>query len=372
MEDLLNDLSMQPVPPVLDPGEEYAPASRQWQGIPGVERSPGGRLWATWYSGGPGEGPYNYVLLEASDDGGDTWSKPLLAIDPPEEVRAFDPCLWTDPMGRLWLFWAQSWKKFDGRCGVWAIRCDNPDADAPDWGEPRRLANGIMMNKPTVLSNGEWLMPAAIWKHHKIRWPQFEHERGPNVYVSSDEGDTWTWRGVADVPEPNCDEHMVVELKDGRLWMLVRVGFGIAQSFSEDGGRTWTPGEDSGIPGPRSRFFIRRLRSGRLLLVNHRGFTRDPEKGLKGRSHLTASLSEDDGKTWTRHLMIEERDRVSYPDGVEAADGNIHVIYDRERHGAAEILLARFTEENVLSQDPSGADVNPGKVVDCLNLPPKA
>ncbi|MDR1281350.1 MAG: exo-alpha-sialidase, partial [Opitutaceae bacterium] len=40
-------------PPWLqrDPGPQYWSQARKWQGVPGIERSPGGRLWATWYAG---------------------------------------------------------------------------------------------------------------------------------------------------------------------------------------------------------------------------------------------------------------------------------------------------------------------------------
>ena len=147
-------------------------------------------------------------------------------------------------------------------------------------------------------------------------------------------GQTFVLRGGADVPERSFDEHMLVERQDGRLWMLVRTAYGIGQSFSADGGYTWTPGEPAAPGGPCSRFFIRQLRSGRLLLVNHVRFT--------GRNNLTAQLSEDEGQTWSAGLLLDERDAVSYPDGVEDQEGLITVVYDRERYAAREINLADF------------------------------
>jgi hypothetical protein len=38
---------------------------------------------------------------------------------------------------------------------------------------------------------------------------------------------------------------------------------------------------------------------------------------------------------------------VSYPDGVEADNGKIYVVYDRGRFTDREILMATFTEEDV-------------------------
>jgi len=42
---------------------------------------------------------------------------------------------WTDPLGRLWCFFDQSLGYFDGRCGDWFIRCDDPDAAEPQMDE---------------------------------------------------------------------------------------------------------------------------------------------------------------------------------------------------------------------------------------------
>ena len=66
------------------------------------------------------------------------------------------------------------------------------------------------------------------------------------------------------------------------------------------------------------------------------------------RSHLMAFLSEDDGKTWQGGLILDERQGVSYPDGFQAPNGMIYILYDRNRYTDAEILLARFREEDVL------------------------
>jgi hypothetical protein len=132
---------------------------------------------------------------------------------------------------------------------------------------------------------------------------------------------------------------MLIERRDGSLWMLVRTLYGIGESVSTDRGRAWSPGQDSGLGGPGARFFIRKLRSGRLLLVNHYQFTK--------RDHLTAMLSDDDGVTWYGHLLLDERDHVTYPDGIETDDGLLYIIYDRDRLGRKEILLAAFREEDV-------------------------
>lgn len=336
------DSALAPAPVVLNPGREYA--VRPFQGIPGIERSRKGRLWAVWYAGGKDEGPENYVLLVTSGDNGRNWSGPVLVVDPRVNVRAYDPCLWLDPHGRLWLFWAQAAVKWDGRGGVWAIRADKPDSAHPKWSTPRRISDGVMMNKPTVTRDGRWLLPVGGWRNIRPNAGAELSHQAPHldsgVVVSSDNGKSFQFLGEARIPDAQFDEHMIVEKRDGSLWMLVRTTYGIGQSTSLDGGRSWSPGTKY-MDHVVTRFFIRRLTSGQLLMVRH-----NPPGG-KGRSHLTAYLSGDDGATWQGGLLLDDRKNVSYPDGVQGPDGTIFIIYDHERYGVREILMATFSEADV-------------------------
>ena len=332
---------------------------RRWQGIPSIEVSPKGRIFVNFYTGQGAEVGGNVMLLCTSDDGGETFrSGTLVAEHPDPAVRLYDPGLWIDPLGRLWLSYNQSRGFNDGRIGVWVTLCEDPDAEVLQWSEPRRIANGIMMNKPLATSWGDWLFPCAIWRDGSGSVPTerhgLENEQFSNVYASADQGATIALRGAADVPNRGFDEHMIVEKKDGTLWMLVRTFDGIGESFSTDQGRTWSPGRKSHIPGPCSRFFIRRLRSGRLLMVNHHNFGEQLDEGgimaqgdvksWKGRCNLTAMLSEDDGATWPYTLLLDERDEVSYPDAREAEDGYIYVTYDYQRVTNREIGRASCRE----------------------------
>ncbi|WP_218902804.1 sialidase family protein [Amycolatopsis endophytica] len=342
----------------------YSDRHRKWQGIPSIERTAGGRLYVDWYSGMDTETGGNFVVVTTSDDDGDTWSGVRFVVEHDDpEVRVYDPCLWRDPLDRLWLTWNQSRGFFDARVGVWAAVTENPDDDDPKWSEPRRLANGLMMNKPTVRGDGAWLFPAAIWAcHPPTERHGLEAEQFSNVHVTHDHGETFALLGSADVPNRSFDEHMVVEKRDGTLWMLVRCFDGIGESFSADGGATWSPGRRSHIDGPCSRFHIRRLPSGRLLLVNHADFgerrtieeleQQGDVKEWKGRTNLTAFLSDDDGATWPHRLLLDDREDISYPDVALGDDGEIFVVYDHDRFGDRGIYLARCTEDEILDGAP--------------------
>jgi predicted neuraminidase len=344
-KEVASDPALQQPAIQISPGNAYADDTRIFQGVPSIECAANGRLWAAWFAGGEDEGPDNYVMLVTSDDNGASWSKPVLVIDPPGTVRAFDPCLWHDPDGRLWLFWSQSNGKWDGRGGVWCITSENSADASPAWSKPRHLCNGVMLSKPTVRKNGDWLLPVSVWAKPAFPEPQFhlDDESGANVFISRDSGASFSMLGQVRVPEREYDEHSIIERNDRSLWMLVRAPYGIGESESTDGGESWTKGRPSEIQNVNSRFCIRRLHSGSLLLITH-----EPPNG-KSRSHLIAHISDDDGKSWRGELMLDERKGVSYPDAVEDSHGVIRVVYDFERTKSKQILMAEFTKGDVLN-----------------------
>lgn len=353
-----NNAYLHPPKIIPDPGVEYGPETRAFQGISSLACGREGRLWAVWYGGiTPGEDKNNYVVLALSTDNGGSWSEEKLVIEHEDElVRCFDPEIWLSPKGEIWIFWAQHSaenRKAGSLSGVWAVRAPEADGPKAEWSEPQRLCHGVMMCKPLVLTTGEWALPVSFWHRRE--------QGSAAMVVSSDCGRTWSERGSVSVPPRyrDHDEHMLVELKDGRLWMLVRTHYGIGESFSEDRGHSWSLLEPSAIPHARSRFFIRRLVSGSLLLVRHAPANQAYAKpGFKGqRSDLVAFLSEDDGQTWPYQLPLDDRDRISYPDGDQAGDGSIHLTYDIDRKGLREILHTSLTEESLRRGDCNAPEV---------------
>jgi len=328
--------------------QNYTASKCLWMGIPSIEVTKKGRTFLTFYSGGTKEEIGNYVLLICSDDGVH-YSEPV-AVCYADGYRCYDPCLWIDPLGRLWLTWS--------RCpddGLFAAICEDPDADELVFGREFLVGHNIMMNKPIVLSTGEWAFPIAVWNHGVRAVPQQYDAngspKGSYMYVTADQGRTFRRLGYADVKNRSFDEHMFLELESGVIRCFVRTNYGIGAADSYDGGLHWGADFDTGYKGPCSRFHIRRLPSGRVLLINHVDYT--------GRNNLTAMLSEDDGKTFPYKLLLDERSNVAYPDAAIDSHGRIHITYDRERGGffshyedvmnsAREILTACIREEDIL------------------------
>lgn len=331
--------------------KKYTTENRIWQGISSIEVTHKGRIFVTFYSGNVKEHYGNFVLLIKSDDDGKTFSEPVAVAYKDEDHRCYDPVLWIDPLGRLWFIWALMPAN-----GVYASICDNPDADELVFSEPRKIGNDVMMCRPTVLSTGEWLFPIAVWRRGLVPhlWQEsriHDSETGAFVYRTEDNGETFTRLGGTRIEGRSFDEHMTLELSDGRIRLFARCGYGIGAADSYDRGKTWGHSFNTGYGGPCSRFHITRLSSGRLLLINHFNHT--------SRNNLYAMLSEDEGKTWKYKLLLDERNEVSYPDAVER-NGYIYITYDRERGGflnsfeeayskAREVLVAKITEEDIIA-----------------------
>jgi len=341
-----------PCPVLMYPrSSRYAESIRQFQGCPTIAISRGGRIFAGWYSGGNTE-PHadNYNLIVISDDQGKTWSSPIAVIpsDKRRCIHALDIQLWTDPSGRLWVFWVQERMRrtlpgdttfhvdgytfqLDQIHGEWAMVCENPDADTLVFSAPRRLDHGFLRCKPLALKSGRWI--------------NFNYDQTCDRYgysISDDQGQTWTRHyGAEKIPTP-FDEAMAVEKNDGSIHMMARTypeHGALAESVSHDGGLTWSKARLSQHPDPCSRFFYSRTPSGNLLLVRH---------GVSSsRKDLTVCLSADDGKTWPWQVVVDSRENVSYPDA-DFYGGKIYLLHDFERNRGMEILLSVFTEEDVI------------------------
>lgn len=325
---------------------------RRWQGIPAIEKAEGGRLWISFFSGGPYE-PHvdNEVFITTSADEGRNWVKPYPAIRKIPDCRTFDACLWHDPDGRLWMFYNQS-NITAGKHAVMAMVAADSNNEKPQWSNAFEIELNVpfafRLNKPTVTKSGDWLLPVT-WADHPVpdnddtwwKWYARNDHQLQGVAISRDKGKTWFLTGAVKAPSWAL-ENMIVEKNDGSLWMLIRTGDGFLwECYSHDHGLTWSEARRSMIVNPGSRFFIRRMRNGKLLLINHA----DPiktQENPQGRNNLSAMLSGDDGESWSEPFIIDERNNVSYPDAVEDSQGVIHIVYDRERYKEGEIIYRKI------------------------------
>jgi hypothetical protein len=339
---------------------KYLDENRMFLCGPGITMSPGGRLWVTFKSGDITEDEDNCTVVITSGDKGENWSKPVVVVDIDGPVRTNDPGIWTTPEGKVTLMWGQVYGFWDGRGGYWAITAENGDDENTAWSKPVRLSDGYTKNKPFITKDGKWFYLIEHMGPYSRRGrfangapmepenihlkPELNHA---NVFVSTDRGRTLNFFSQAKIPleDKTYQEHMIVEKKDGTLWMLGRTKYGVGEAFSKDEGKSWSAmAPAKGIKGPSSRTFFKRLDSGRILLIKNGQYIDQPS----GRTHMTAYLSEDDGESWPHKLLLDERG-TSYPDAVQGKDGMIYIVHDFERKAAKEVSFHRITEADIIA-----------------------
>ncbi len=151
------------------------------------------------------------------------------------------------------------------------------------------------------------------------------------TYSSQDDGKTWISSNVMDIggkgDHAGSIEGTLTELRDGRLWILLRSYHGhFYECFSSDRGRTWTKPVPSAIKASGSPGILKRLKSGRLVLFWNR-FAENRPPRLGRREELSMAFSEDDGKTWSEPVILLRLrgQRVSYPFVFERRPGELWV-----------------------------------------------
>lgn len=181
-----------------------------------------------------------------------------------------------------------------------------------------------------VLRSGRILVPVMKWvstttgtdaeetgSHFPYSW----------VYYSDDEGKTWK-RSLSELligldegkaGHYGAEEVVVEELKDGTVLLYGRTEFGRPyQSFSKDGGISWSPLQPVELASSYSpHTFARIPTTGDLLLVWNQASPKESVSGLQ-RHRLSTAISQDEGKTWKHFRNLEsldDRTRIEPPTG---------------------------------------------------------
>lgn len=160
------------------------------------------------------------------------------------------------------------------------------------------------------------------------------------VYVlrSADGGRSWS----APIPAAAQADRLFEEpcpllLRDGRILVLLRENRSrhLWRTISPDGGRSWSPPEDTGIVGYPAHLL--RLRDGRILLSYG---VREPPFAIRCR------VSCDEAASWSDEIDIRthlpDRD-LGYPTTLERRDGTLVCLhYARDRRGITGIDATSF------------------------------
>lgn len=270
----------------------------------------------TQFVGGGSDFSKARIIARRSSDQGRTWAPPRVLQESTGKMNVMSVTLRRLARPRqqtIAMFYLQKNAFDDLRVYV---RFSQDEAET--FGQPIRVTNQpgyhVMNNdRVTQLATGRLLAPVASTPDVK----KVNHFVS-RCWLSDDGGKTWRQGvGTVDQPRRGAMEPEVVELKDGRVMMIVRTQLGyIARSISDDGGDTWSDAIPlSDLKAPEAPASIRRIPStGDLLLIWNNTYNSAAGHGGR-RTPLTAAISSDEGATW-RHIRDLEtrRDRTySYP-----------------------------------------------------------
>lgn len=317
--------------------EDYNPTSKKWNGMPSVITS-GKNIFVAWQTGGvkePDPDSLNYINIAASSDGGLSWKNPYMIIDPTEEsVEVRVPQFYYNNAGVLQLLYYRTDK---GMCRMELYHTNGALEDVRYSNSSPINVNNSSFTKPTVLANGT-IMYASAAK--------------TTIFTSTDDGASFKKTASIESSSPSdalrFGESTIVEKKDGTLWCLRRlenaIDGGIEQSYSKDGGITWSIASGNlpdPLKSPGSRFTMMRLSSGNLIFI-----TNAAGMGNTNRSKMTAYLSTDDGESWPYELLLDNV-MSSYPDVWQDENGLIYAVFDKDRYGEGGMRLCTFTEADL-------------------------
>lgn len=182
------------------------------------------------------------------------------------------------------------------------------------------------------LSTGRVLIPAhgPYAENYIGGTPYVRGDLHSFVFYSDDGFKTWQRsQGSMTADGRGCHEPTIVELKDGRLFCLLR-NTNRAQYFSvsEDGGDHWTAPAPTELASPESPALVKRIPSTGDLMVLWNNVA---SKTNWPRIPLTAAISKDEGKTWTHVADIDRRENcdAAYPSLTFVGDEVLIAYYSR-------------------------------------------
>jgi predicted neuraminidase len=200
------------------------------------------------------------------------------------------------------------------------------------WSDARRLPDGVLgpiKNKPVQLTDGVVISPSSTESTDEPSKWRIHFER------SVDRMQTWTVVHPSVSPDGapiDAIQPSILVHPDARLQAVGRTrSERVFETWSDDGGKTWSEVSLTTLPNPNSGIDAVTLRDGRQLIVyNHT---------TKGRTPLNVAVSRD-GKSWQAALVLErESGEYSYPAVIQTSDGRVHITYTWKRQRIKHVVV---------------------------------
>ncbi|MDT0677180.1 sialidase family protein [Autumnicola musiva] len=296
-----------------------------------------GELLCAFFGGTRERDPDVEIRLSRKNPDG-TWTAPVSIADgvqsEGDRLPTWNPVLYQNSEGKIMLFY----KVGPSPSEWWGMMKTSTDG-GHTWSQAKRLRDNVIgpvKNKPIEIGNGIILSGSST------------EDNGWQVHIerSTDGGETWDLIGpINDAEEMGAIQPTLLKHSDGRIQMLCRTRTEIehiAQSWSNDGGLTWSEMSVTDLPNNNSGIDAVTLKDGRQLIVYNHSTRKQPGMGHKGRGVLNVSISQD-GKNWEAALVLDYLDesgkQFSYPAVIQTSDGLVHIAYTWHRKRIKHVVI---------------------------------
>jgi len=297
-----------------------------------------GGIIASWFGGT--EEKDKDVGIWVSRNIGNKWSDPVEVANgiQNENLRypCWNPVLFQPKLGPLLLFY-----KVGPSPREWWGMLITSDDGGVTWSKPSKMGKGKygdllgpIKNKPIQLENGNIISPTSIeyYEGEDLLWRVF-------FEISSDNGKTWEVVDyINDGYEFDAIQPSILTYPGGRLQILCRtIQNVISQSWSEDGGYTWSKMSATSLPNPSAGTDAVTLKDGRQLLI----YNHTIRKGNfpRGRNMLNLATSVD-GTNWKPVMTLERQEgEYSYPAIIQGEDGLVYISYTYRRKSIKYVVV---------------------------------
>lgn len=264
------------------------------------------------FTGGGNDDSAAYLAGRLSADEGVTWGPDQVVLPPEGTLNTMSVSLLRLASGSIAMFYLARNTRVDGK-QILSVRMRQSSDETASFSEPIECAfppSYYVVNNDRVLqlTSGRLVVPAS--DHGTFDGHRFELGRAL-CFVSDDEGQSWQRGEYVPKPPPAAEicfqEPGLIELRDGRLLMLIRTAAGCQyQSWSADGGLTWAPAEPSTLISPLAPATMRRIpQTGDILVVYNDHSQISPELAGK-RTPLVTRISRDEGQSWENPRVLED------------------------------------------------------------------
>jgi len=264
------------------------------------------------------------IAARVSTDDGNTWSPDdRILVKNEGDCNVMSVSFLRLQDGRIALFYVQKNSAIDCR-----LRLRTSSDEGATWSDAVRCIPAMgyyVTNNDRIvqLASGRLIAPSA---YHRALKPDGDLENAGALdmhgialfFISDDAGKTWREGSqrlsVAARINSGLQEPGVMERQDGSLYGWARTSAGQQWEFSStDQGEIWTTPQPSRFKSPASPLSLKTINANpRWLAVwNDIPQPLEEENGFAknsswGRTPLAVATSRDEGKTWSKHVPIED------------------------------------------------------------------